>query len=83
MLDYYYELQIKPEKHYDIFLDLLSTLTDEAIEELDGTLISRSEEDLSDIEAGIQAFAKELNVQCSTQLTQEKTKIGLESTEKQ
>ena len=32
----------------------------EAIEEDEGTLILRSEEDLSDVEFGIQAFAKQL-----------------------
>lgn len=72
MLEYYYELKVKPTQHYDIFLDLLSSLTSEAIEEDNGTLISRSEEDLSDIEFGIQAFAKKLDVECETSIKQQK-----------
>lgn len=72
MQDYYYELKVKPQEHYEIFLDLLTSLTNEAIEEDKGTLISRSEEDLSDIEFGILAFAKKLNVQCETSIEQKK-----------
>ena len=67
MSDNYYELTIKPEKNYELFLDLLSSLTNQAIEELDGTLIARSEEDLSDVEAGILKFAQALEIKCETQ----------------
>ncbi|MGA1931937.1 50S ribosomal protein L11 methyltransferase [Arcobacter sp. YIC-464] len=67
MSDNYYELTIKPEKNYELFLDLLSSLTNEAIEELDGTLIARSENDLSDVELGILKFAEALDTKCETQ----------------
>lgn len=66
MSEYYYELTIKPSGNYELFLDLLSSLTDEAIEESDGILIARSESELSDIEFGIQEFAKALNTACET-----------------
>ncbi|UTJ07091.1 50S ribosomal protein L11 methyltransferase [Arcobacter roscoffensis] len=66
MSDNYYELTIKPEKNYELFLDLLSSLTNDAIEELDGTLIARSEEDLSDVEEGILKFAQALEIKCET-----------------
>ena len=36
MTEYYFELSIKPENHYELFLDLLETLTEDAIEENDG-----------------------------------------------
>jgi ribosomal protein L11 methyltransferase len=64
--EYYFELTIKPTSNYELFLDLLSTLTEDAIEENDGFLIARSEEDLSDIEFGILEFAKALEVKCET-----------------
>ena len=61
MQKYYYELKIKPNLHYNLFLDLLLELTDEAIEELDGTLILRSAQSLENIENGIEEFSKELS----------------------
>ncbi|WP_072680070.1 50S ribosomal protein L11 methyltransferase [Arcobacter sp. LA11] len=69
MSEHYYELIIKPKQHYDTFLDLLGTLTNNAIEEADGSIIARSEDDLCDVEFGINEFAKALNVQCETVLT--------------
>ena len=69
MSEYYYELIIKPSTHYETFVDLLSSLTNEAIEELDNSIIARSEDDLSDIEFGIKEFAKALDVECITKLT--------------
>ncbi|MFA7571580.1 MAG: 50S ribosomal protein L11 methyltransferase [Sulfurimonadaceae bacterium] len=70
MLEFYYELRVKPKIQYDIFLDLITSLTNEAIEEDDGVLILRSEDDLSDIEFGIKTFAKQLNAECETKLQQ-------------
>ncbi len=64
MSEYYYELIIKPNEHYQAFLDLLLSLTDGAIEEDDGSLIVRSESDLSDIEFGMTQFSDALNVAC-------------------
>ena len=69
MSEYYYELIIKPTQHYNTFVDLLSSLTNNAIEETDDSIIARSEEDLNDVEFGINEFAKALNVKCETTLT--------------
>ncbi|MCK5110005.1 MAG: 50S ribosomal protein L11 methyltransferase [Arcobacteraceae bacterium] len=74
MNKFYYELIIQPESYYELFLDLAVSLVDEAIEELDGTIIIRSEDDLVDIEAGMIAFANELTrafnseISCKTTL---------------
>lgn len=72
MQEYYFELKIKPKKRYDLFLDLITTLTQNAIEEDSGYIISRSEDNLSEIEYGIKAFAKELEIECETELTKKK-----------
>ncbi len=69
MSEYYYELIIKPKQHYHTFVDLLSSLTNNAIEETEKSIIARSEEDLSDVEFGIKEFANALNVDCETILT--------------
>lgn len=67
MSEYYFELTIKPHGNYELFLDLLSNLTNEAIEEFDGEiLIARSEIDLSDVEFGIKSFANKLGIECET-----------------
>lgn len=68
MPDYYYELTIRPEKDLDLFINLLSSLTNEALEEADGTVIARSEEELENVEYGILEFAKALGVECETKL---------------
>ena len=68
MVEYYYELQIKPQSNYDVFFDLTSSLIDEAFEENDGAIIIRSENSLNDIEFGILEFSKQLNVPCETKL---------------
>ena len=68
MTEYYYELTIKPNEEYDAFVDLVTSLTNEAIEESEKTIIARSEEDLSDMEFGIKEFAKALDVKCETVL---------------
>ncbi|NQY93952.1 MAG: 50S ribosomal protein L11 methyltransferase [Campylobacteraceae bacterium] len=66
MVEHYYELQIKPQTEYALFLDLISALTAEAIEESSGCITLRSEENLEEIECGIIEFAKQLNVTCET-----------------
>ena len=68
MSKYYYELSITPKDNYDFFLDLLSNLTNEAIEEDEGTLISRSEESLEDVAFGIKVFAQKIGVECDINL---------------
>ena len=65
---YYYELVIKPNLYYELFLDLASSLTNDAIEELGETIIIRSEETLNDIEEGVKAFAKELSSAFDTEI---------------
>lgn len=60
MEKFYYELKITPKKYYELYLDLISSLTPEAIEELDGTIIVRSETSLDDIVDGINLFTQAL-----------------------
>ncbi len=72
MLEFYYELKVTPSKEYDTFLELVSALSSEAIEEDSGIIILRSEEDLSDIEYGVKTFAQKLNIQCETFLKKQK-----------
>lgn len=69
MEKYYYELRIKPDLYYELFLDLASSLTNEAIEELDETIIVRSENSLENVEAGIVAFTQELSLAFDTEIT--------------
>ena len=60
MNDFYYELQITPNKYYELFLDLVMSLSQDAIEELDGAIIIRSEEELDEIKIGVEYFTQEL-----------------------
>ncbi len=69
MSEYYYELIIKPENHFELFIDLIVSLTNEAIEEEHGVIIARSENSLENIEFGVKKFAKALNIKCDTKLT--------------
>ena len=64
MSKYYFELTLKPNNNYELFLDLLTSITDDAIEELDETLIVRSEEELDDLIFGIKEFMETLNIEC-------------------
>lgn len=72
MKEFYYELTIDTISSQEIFLDLLTQLTESAIEIEENKLISRSEEDLSDVEFGINEFAKALNIECKTSLIKKK-----------
>jgi len=73
---YYYELSVKPEVYYELFLDLILSLTTEAIQEVDETIIIRSQDSLEDIKEGIEAFKSELEnafdtkIQCDIILEQ-------------
>ena len=69
MVEHYYELQIKPQSQYELFLDLISSLTQEALEENNGSIIARSEDDLTNIEFGVLEFAKQLDISCETQVS--------------
>lgn len=60
----YFELKIKPKDNYELFLNLVLSLTDDAIEENDGEIIVRSEENLQDFLEPLEKFAKALNTKC-------------------
>lgn len=64
MSKYYFELTLKPDNHYELFLDLVDSLTIDALEEDDGAVIIRSEEQLEDLKFGIEEFAKALATNC-------------------
>lgn len=74
MNEYYYELKITPNKYYELYLDLIMSLTEDALEELDETIIIRSEEELDEVEAGVVYFTQELQnsldkeISCTTTL---------------
>jgi ribosomal protein L11 methyltransferase len=57
----YNELQVKPSGEYNLFADFILSLTNEAIEEVDGMIIVRSEENLDAVVFGVEAFAKSLS----------------------
>jgi len=61
MKETYSELHITPTSEYDRFVDFVLTLTNEAIEEKDGVIIVRSEEELDTVEFGVKIFAKSLS----------------------
>jgi len=61
---YYFELTLKPDNHYELFLDLVDSLTPDAIEEYDGAVIIRSENELDDLKFGIEEFANALATNC-------------------
>ncbi len=60
MNEYYYELKIVPSCHYDLFLDLVMSLTEDAVEELDNAIILRSEDELDTVLEGVEYFTQEL-----------------------
>jgi len=60
MNEYYYELIVKPEVYYELFLELISSIVNDAIEELNGSIIIRSENKLDDVKEGVEAFKQEL-----------------------
>ncbi|MFZ9659815.1 MAG: 50S ribosomal protein L11 methyltransferase [Arcobacteraceae bacterium] len=74
MNEYYYELKITPNKYYELYLDLIMSLTEDALEELDETIIIRSEDELDEVEAGVVYFTQELQnsldkeISCTTTL---------------
>jgi ribosomal protein L11 methyltransferase len=81
---YYYELTVKPNLYYELFVDLSTSLTNDAIEELDETIIIRSEDPLDNVLLGIEAFAKELSsafsieIFCETNLTKKENQDWIE-----
>ncbi len=61
MEETYNELCITPLGEYERFVDFILTLTNEAIEERDGVIIVRSEEELDIVDYGVQHFAQSLS----------------------
>jgi len=60
----YFELAIKPQKEYELFLDLVEEITADAIEETGGFIIIRSEDNLDDFVEAIKKFSEALQVKC-------------------
>ena len=76
----YNELQLTPSSDYPLFLDFIISLSDEAIEENEHTIILRSEDDLSMILFGAEAFAKELSAALGKEISLE-TKLLVKENE--
>ena len=72
MQEYYYELTIKAETSLNLFMDLISALSDDAVEECENSIIIRSEDDLKEIEIGILDFASAMNLKCEVILKKKK-----------
>ncbi len=64
MTENYFELSIKPEKNYELFLDLVESLTEDAIEENEGVITIRSEEQLEDFIEPLEKFSRALDTKC-------------------
>jgi len=58
----YTELRITPQTYYALFVELINSLSDEAIEEEGNTIILRSEASLEMMRFGVETFAKELSL---------------------
>lgn len=69
MKETYSELHITPSSAYEYFADFVLTLTQDAIEECDGTIIVRCEEDLQSVDFGVKEFAKALNTALGQDIT--------------
>ncbi|WP_458699881.1 50S ribosomal protein L11 methyltransferase [Sulfurospirillum sp. 1307] len=61
MKETYNELLITPSGEYEKFADFILSLGQSAIEEKDGDIIVRSEDDLSDVKFGVELFANSLS----------------------
>lgn len=64
MSTHYFELRVVPKKSYELYLNLLESLTADAIEENDGQIILRSEDSLEDLIEAINKFSKALDEEC-------------------
>ncbi len=65
----YNELQITPNYGYSHFIDFILSLSDEAIEEVNNTIILRSEESLEMVLFGVEEFAKKLSIALGKEIT--------------
>ncbi len=62
MQEHYYELTITPSINLPLFIDLLSSLSDIAIEERGDSIILRDNEPLDDILWAVEEFSKKLDI---------------------
>ena len=69
MVNYYYELVIKPSKYYNLFLDFLLDIYPDGFEELDGSLILRSENSLDEVIWAVKYFAEQLENKLNKTIT--------------
>ena len=58
---YYYELKIKPKQEFELFIDYINFLFDEAIEESEKDIILRSESSLEYVVDGLKEWTKKNN----------------------
>lgn len=72
MNEFYYELTVTPKNSLEIFSDFLLEITQNALEEKEGSLITRSGEPLDDILWATEQLAKKLNIQITTNLEKKK-----------
>ncbi len=76
MQNFYYSLRVRPSSHHELFNDFLSDTLPIGFEELDGTFIIRSEDELETMAWGIEQFAealqKALGQTIDVELTHEK-----------
>lgn len=64
MSKYYFELKLTPKNSYEVFLDLIESITSDAIEEDNGSIIVRSEDNLEDELEAVKKFSEALNISC-------------------
>jgi len=72
MNEFYFELTIKPTENLEIFSSFLLDITEDALEERDGSLIVRSSEPLDDILWATEQLAKKLDLKIDTTLEKKK-----------
>ncbi len=72
MKDFYYELKVEPQSSLEVFIDLVTALVDDAIEETADAIIIRSEENLDTVQYGIEQFSEQLGIPCVCTLEQKK-----------
>ena len=80
MSEYFYELEIKfDEKYKDVVTDLVFALTNEAIEEREGEIILRSENDLEDIKWALSKFSEKSGIEFLMSLSKKRNEDWIEN----
>ncbi len=72
MQEFYYELHVTPVSQLSVFSELLFEMTQNAIEEKDGTIIIRDAQPLDDILWACEQFSTKLNIPIKTSLEKKK-----------